>query len=427
MSTNSRRLSIRTTASALACLGVACLLSAPLRAQDDAPGGNGKEVRRILHLRSGQSIRVLSREKDGTWEYHGKEGWKTLAPGAVDSAVPESEVLKEWRTRKAQAAPADVAARTTVADWALGSGLAVEGLDEMTAVLALDPDRKEALDSLASHADVVNVPAIDPSAERRSDSTAALLRFGASVPGATRELAVLELGKLPKDEELQQKLLSELRSKVVTRRSFAALALRRLLPGEAVKPLLLHAVLDPSEDVRHGSSLALRAMNEPGVIVPIVRVLEKSASTDLRRNAAEALGIMGYAAAVEPLVARLAATTSDAGSAGRVPHSYIFVGRQVAYIQDFDVEVAQFQAVADPKVGVFIEGGVLDTAVAGVGDIDSQVEAATVRDSLERLTHANAGRTTKAWLAWWEKNGSRWRSADVSGDNRTEGARKTDG
>ncbi len=139
----------------------------------------------------------------------------------------------------------------------------------MTAVLALDPDRKEALDSLAAHADVMNVPKInlagDLTPDRTADSLSALLRFGASVPGAARELAVIELGRAPRDEALQKELLAELRSKIVTRRSFAALALRRLLPGQAVKPLILHAVLDPSDEVRKDSSLALRTMNAPGV------------------------------------------------------------------------------------------------------------------------------------------------------------------
>ncbi|HKC25741.1 MAG TPA: HEAT repeat domain-containing protein [Thermoanaerobaculia bacterium] len=406
--------------------------STPVHGQN-TPGpteSTAPEARRIFHLQSGQTIRVLAREKDGGFEYHGKEGWKSLAPGMVLSSELESDVLKEWNAKKAVAAPSDVAARTKLADWALSAGLAVEGLEEMTAVLALDPDRKEALDSLAAHADVMNVPKInlagDLTPDRTADSLSALLRFGASVPGAARELAVIELGRAPRDEALQKELLAELRSKIVTRRSFAALALRRLLPGQAVKPLILHAVLDPSDEVRKDSSLALRTMNEPGVIVPIVRVLEKSPSSDLRRNAAEALGNAGYAAAVQPLVARLSAAASDAGSAGRVPHAHIFVGTQVAYIQDFDVEVAQFQAVADPKVNTLIEGSVLDAAVAGVQNGDVSAEVATARTSLERLTHASPGKTSKAWLAWWDANGSKWRSEDLSSPH-TEGARSSGG
>lgn len=40
--------------------------------------------------------------------------------------------------------------------------------------------------------------------------------------------------------------------------------------------------------------------------------------------------------------------------------AYVSVINQKAYIQDFDVEVAQFQAVADPQVNVLTEGVVLD-------------------------------------------------------------------
>jgi type II secretory pathway component GspD/PulD (secretin) len=40
--------------------------------------------------------------------------------------------------------------------------------------------------------------------------------------------------------------------------------------------------------------------------------------------------------------------------------AYVSVINQQAYIQDFDVEVAQFQAVADPQINVLTEGVVLD-------------------------------------------------------------------
>ncbi len=40
--------------------------------------------------------------------------------------------------------------------------------------------------------------------------------------------------------------------------------------------------------------------------------------------------------------------------------AYVSVVNQRAYIQDFDVEVAQFQAVADPQINVLTEGVVLD-------------------------------------------------------------------
>jgi hypothetical protein len=174
-------------------------------------------------------------------------------------------------------------------------------------------------------------------------------------------------------------------------------------------------VLDPSEEVRVGSAHALRAAHEPAVCVPIVKVMLEGKSGRLRMQAAEALGNMGYAAAVEPLMDRLMmASAPNTAESNRLPHSNIFVGRQMAYIQDFDVQVAQFQAVADPKVNVLIEGSVQDSAVVGELDVDYAEESTMVRTSLEKLTAERPGRTPKDWLAWWQKNGSKWRSEDLS-------------
>jgi hypothetical protein len=388
--------------------------------------GDARELRRIVHLRSGQTVRAVTRFSGGQWEYRAKDGWRSIEPGFVDSTVLESEVLRTWREKKSTTPPSDLDLRVKIADWALSSGLATEGLAEMDAVLSFEPDCPAALQSLRAHTGVLRVPTISVPQADLARAKQELFRFGAGLPVAAREFAVIEMEKLARDESMRDELLAELRSPVDVRRSFAALALRRLLPGEGIRPILMHAILDPSEGVRAASSLALRAANEPGVIVPIVRVLEASQSPELRMRAAEALGNMGYKAAVQPLVARLASAQSDAGSPGRIPHANIFVGRQVAFVQDFDVEVAQFQAVADPQINVLIEGAALDAAVAGVQDIGVSVEVAAVRNSLERLTGASPGRTTKAWLAWWDQNGARWRSEDLSRP-RTEGGESVGG
>ncbi|MFN0007442.1 MAG: HEAT repeat domain-containing protein [Planctomycetota bacterium] len=402
---------------AIAILG-AVLLAGPARSQDE---GDARELRRIVHLRSGQTVRGVTRFADGRWEYRGKAGWRQIEPSFVVRTELESEVLGSWREKKGATPPGNLDLRVQLADWALSAGLVQEGLDEMSNVLGFEPDHPAALESLREHSNVMSVPPITVPPSQLPEAKQNLMRFGASIPSAARELAVLELGKLPRDEILRDELLAELRSRVDSRRSFAALALRRLLPGDGIKPILMHAVLDPSAEVRNASSLALRAAGEPGLILPLVRVIEKSQSAELRMRSAEALGNMGYKAAVQPLVARLASAQSDAGSPGRIPHANIFVGRQFAYIQDFDVEVAQFQAVADPQINVLIEGSALDAAVTGAQDMNVAVEVAAVRASLERLTGESPGKSSQAWLAWWEKNGSKWRSEELSRP-QTEGA-----
>ena len=377
--------------------------------------GKEAEKKRILHLESGQTIRVLSRWVDDHWEYKNKSGWKALDAHAVASVVLETDVLGEWNALRDAANPKKVEDRVRLANWAATSGLMKESLEEIDAALRIAPDDAAALDVLAKNW-FFSVPTIQVTPDKLGEAAEELLRFGASMTAAGRELAAIELARHPNREALHARVAKELRSQIPTRRTFAALALRRIFPGEDIKPLILHAVLDPSEDVRLGCALALHAANEPGVCVPIVRAMLEGKSGLVRANAAQALGNMGYPAAVEPLIARLAAgpTAPSGGDSSRSPHSYIFVGSQIAYVQDFDVQVAQFQAAADPQVNTLIEGAVLDVAVASSVDVSFTTESVMVRVALEKLTREMPGHLSKDWLAWWEKNGAKWRSADLS-------------
>lgn len=380
-------------------------------AQDDVT----VEKRRVLRLAGGQTIRVVSRCVDGQWSYKSKSGWKTLEAGAVRSAQLENRLVSEFRAKRGATDLHDVAKRAELAAWGARAGLTVEALAELEAILAQDPDQTLALETLRSNW-FFTVPALaradaDPAAARAAEDD--LMRFGAAQTACGRELAVLELARHTDKTALQSRLANELGSTFPTRRAFASLALRRMFPGAEAKPLMVHAVLDASADVRQSCALALKAANEPALCVPIVRALS-SKSPAVRVRAAEALGVMGYAAAVEPLVARMAAAAPSGGDAGRLPHSYIFVGRQVSYVQDFDVEVAQFQAVADPQINVYVEGSVMDTAVSGVLEVSWETESVAIGGALAKLTGEKPTRSAKAWLAWWEKNKDAWRSEDRS-------------
>jgi hypothetical protein len=399
--------SLGALARAQAASPVRAVAAAETPSTDDA----AVEKRRVIHLASGQSIRVVSRFAEGRWEYKNKNGWKTLEPGSVVSTALESDLLREWRTKRDATNLKKSDERAALAAWAATAGLMLESLQEIDAVLAVEPDNKAALEIL-SRTWFFTVPSLQVAPDALPAAEEELLRFGASQSPAGRELAAMELARHPDKDALRKRIGSELRSTVVTRRSFAALAMRRVFPGEGVKPLIARAVLDSSAEVRKGCALALKAANEPGLCVPIVKALG-SQSPIVRANAAEALGDMGYVAAVEPLVTRLAAAVQSGGG-DRLPHSNIFIGRQFAYIQDFDVEVAQFQAVADPQVNVLIEGSVLDTAVGGVLEVGFAEESRAIQGSLSKLTKENPGHSANAWLAWWDKNGPKWRSDELS-------------
>lgn len=374
------------------------------KARDD---DGSRPLRRILHLAGGTTLRgVTRRSEDGAWEVRSGGGWRRLPPEAVVRAVPERAVRAELRARERVTPDDDPVARAGVGSWALGEGLLEEGLTTLETLLAAHPDLPAARAALATHAHRFDLPRVDPLAEDAQGASDELRRWASARSTTSREMAVLELARLRDREGLEEVLVRDLFAGTVQRRSFATLALRRLFPGHALRPLIHRAVLDSSEDVRTGAARALRTTGRVGVIVPVAKALD-STHPKVRLHAAQALGHMGYPSAVEPLITRLAALQS--GSAGHtVPHSHIFVGRQFAFIQDFDVEVAQFQAVADPQINVLVEGEVLDVGVRSVRDAYFVSESRAIRTSLEQLTGERPGRTNRSWLGWWEENRARW-------------------
>lgn len=296
---------------------------------------------------------------------------------------------------------ADLGARVRWAQSARAAGLVSEALAELDAVLRIDADQADAL-ALLREGRWVQLPA---DLEER-------MRWAGKRPGAPREIAIIEMERSTPREELLGHFVRCMASDVTDRREVAALGLRRVFPGEASRTLLLHAVYDPAESVQQACALGIRASQDPNLLLPLVRTLERSKSARARGNAARALGVIGAPAAVEPLVARLAAAQQSGASANsRIPHSHIFVGTQRAYVQDFDVEVAQFSSVADPIVNTVMEGAVLDAAVTGVGASEVLYECARIRSSLAQITGARPGDTNRAWLAWWKQHGARWMSA----------------
>ena len=144
-------------------------------------------------------------------------------------------------------------------------------------------------------------------------------------------------------------------------------------------------------------------------MLPVLKALGSS-STAVRSNAAEALGQMGYREAVAPLFTHLKTVDALAQSGGgyHPPAANIFVGRQISYVQDYDVEVAQNSAIADPIINTIIEGAVLDVRVLAITQSKIASEKAAVRTALGRLTGANPGHTTAAWTRWWDEHGAEW-------------------
>jgi hypothetical protein len=382
-------------------------------ADQDQAAAPAKAAKSVLHMADGRVMRVMARAVEDGWEIQRGKEWVLLPAEFVARVATEREIFAEARELERGVKKDDLTGRVAYADWLAEEGLLAESLAEIDEVLARDPDQRAARALLAQREIVVALPRL------ASDSLDSFLRTAASAGPAVRELAIERLVAATEVPGILERLEQELVVQSPRRRSFATLALRRIFPGQAVKGLIGRAVLDPSDDVRAGAALALRDVGDDGVILPIVRALDSKHDV-VRTNAAEALGAIGVAEAVEPLVGHLAALQS--GSGGRRPHAHISVLTQMAYVQDFDVEVAQGAAIADPQINVLTEGFVLDAAVIGTTEYIHVTERATVRRSLAQLTGAKVGKSSQAWLDWWTEHGEEWKAA-----RRPQGTASTPG
>jgi hypothetical protein len=422
---------------ALLCVALSASPALPQEGPVSSPGDTSseqpsdersKDRKRILHLANGSVMRSRARLADGHWEVYSAGAWRALPAQVVVRALDERALIAQAR-RMAKHVGKDATRRVALADWMAQQGLVTEAVGEINRVLAADPDHEPARELVGDLAPQLDVPALRDPALRDVDPTnddaiAKLLGGVAMSSPAVQELAIGQLRELRPDAELKRALRESLTSHSDRVRCLSALALRRLFPTgelgvEELQPLIQHSVLDGSESVRAEACRALRDVENPALIVPAVRALA-SENAALRENSAQALGTMAYPAAVEPLIAHLAKLNAiaRASSPSGNPRGSIFVGKQTAYIQDFDVEVAQFQAVADPQINVLIEGSVLDARVLSSSSMRVSTEARYVRRSLEQITGEDFGGSNRSWLDWWERNKQRWNSPPA-GDGRT--------
>jgi len=420
------------TAKLLAGRGAKVIICARRQDKLDAAAADARNddrgAKRLVHLDDGRVLRVRARAVGGGWQIRRGRDWIDLPAAAVTRVQLERDVLRQARELERELVAGSkedaeaLGRRAAYANWLVEAGLVAEGAAELDRVLRKDPDQPQALAALEGLSLRTNLPAIDTRPDALDDSLNAF--FGAASRSTTlgSELAVQQLGELSVAvPDLHPRLRTELHAPQSRRRAFAAHALRRLFPGSEVRPLLQRAILDSSEDVRQEAARALRDVGDQAVLVPVVRALGSKHAV-VREQAIEAMETMGYPAAVEPLVSHLSALRSGAvqtTSSGRPPHANIFVGRQFAYVQDFDVEVAQFAAVADPIINVAIEGAVLDAAVLSTREVRIQTELASTLRALVRLTGQQPGDSVPAWQEWWAEHGAAWKAGSPPGPPAT--------
>ena len=230
--------------------------------------------------------------------------------------------------------------------------------------------------------------------ERRVDD---LLHRAAEGPDRARKFALEALEGLPVDT-LARPALRALRRGTPAERRLAATLLARWGDVDAVRPLINAAIRDREKSVRAAAVTALKDIDHPDTMRPFARAMF-SDTPIIRTNAAEALGSFGGAVAVEWIIRRL---QSGGGPGGR---NNLFVGRQLSYISDFDVEIAQASQIGDPIVGTIREGVVLDTRVLSVREEFTTVERRVLYDSLRQASGQQIGDDVALWEEWYEREG----------------------
>ena len=376
------------------------LSAAPL--QDTEPVLIEPDRRRVLLASDGLLHRGRARRTGSGWEVWRARAWRPVGAGLeVTRHLLERDLLREAKSLardlpKTEEGDPHTGAQLSYARWLLGSGLVPEGLEVLDELLARHPNHDSARVTLAKLKLPEELPTLrSRDAEEVKRALKLALSFSKKKGPAHRELAIRRLAELGDPKRTLTPLLSLGREH---ERALAAHALRRLAPAKSLEPLLQRCALDGSREVRTEAAHALAAVGEEGVILPLVRALSSEYSS-VRANSAEALGVAGYPAAVPVLKAQLARLSSPAKASGQTapPRSHIFVGKQTAYVQDFDVEVAQASAIADPQVNALNQGAVLDVRVIAVtsGGTATRTELAAVRAALASLQAREAAEKAK--------------------------------
>ncbi len=391
---------------------------------------------RLLHLREGAVLRAPARAAEGGWEVRRERSadggaWIHLPAAAVERVALERDVLEEARVRErtllrgrglAASAAALQEARAAHAGWLLDEGLVPEALRALDELLEEAPDQPRARALCLDARLALPLPALAAGAAGADDGGADLEPFLASAArgdGVLREQAAARLRAALAPREpaepsgsgaplpvaaLDRALCAELRHGDSRRRALAAFLLRRGLPGRALRELLARSTADGSRAVRLEANRALGDADDARVLGTLVRLLS-APRPETSARAVEALADIGHGAAVQPLIAFLERSRrSGAGGSGSVGF-----GTWTAVVGDFDVEVAQGAAIADPRPRVVGDGVSLDARILGTSETSSA--RALACDALERITGERPGRSSRAWSTWWQTHGAAWSEA----------------
>ncbi len=351
----------------------------------------------VIHLVTGSILRAPTVRVEGGFRVGNTDMSVFLRDDAVLRIAPLAGLSAELRVHDRRHGPAKAAAH------ALDAGLLPEALERLDRALSKDPTDRLALELIANRSPELPIAtpglvALRKGTNSHVDAAAIepILREAARLGPAAREIVARELGLRVDAHTLGPVARGELDAADGARRSFGALLHARALPGRNLGPLLRQSLLDPSAAARTAGAQALGASADERVLGSLVRAFESEHAV-LSLRAAQALG---HRAEPEVLSILMGALQSGSGGGYRAPRAHIFVGRQHAYVQDFDVQVAQGSSIADPVINTLVEGAVLDVGVQSVTAAGgSRIQV--LRRAVQQITGADPGATHRQREKWW--------------------------
>lgn len=381
-----------------------------------------------VRLRSGDVVEGDVKDQGDRVEVVSKSGPVSVRWTDVDVVLRDKSALDVYREKRAAVAADDAKGLYALALWAERAGLADERRSCLDATLKADPEHagaraalsqqksdgawldgaalleakgfvgqdgrwvlKEEAASLARRAEAAK-GFLPP--EKRADE---LLKKAAEGSEAAKKFAVDALRGLDADA-LRRPLLRALRRGEPAAREVAARALGKVGGEDVLRPLITASILDREHTVRAAAVASLKEIGDPDVVKPIAKAMW-SESSEVRMNAAEALGSIGGVQSVEYVLRRV---MSSGGPGGR---NNLFVGTQLSYISDFDVEIAQASQIGDPIVGTLREGVLLDVRVTSVREEWTEVERRVYYTALARASGRDFGQDAVAWKKWFDDEG----------------------
>jgi HEAT repeat protein len=353
----------------------------------------------VVELKDGTRHPGEARSRKDGIELATPLGVVRFARDEIAAVETRAELLPLYRT-SLSAARRQPHALISLVRFCLDRGLypeAFDCLDKALAAAPQEPIARAALESIGNEALLDGAtPGVQPDAKTRE-------RLLERVGGRSASRAAFARRRLLEEpaDELRPWLVEKLGDLDHAVRLGAADLLGEIQGEQALASLIKASLLDGSAAVRERARASARRSGHPDLASPYLRAIETDDSR-IRERAYPALAELRDPRAVPALIHRLEPRLAPQGGSGRpaLARSHVFFGEQRAFVQDFEVEIAQGAVIAKPVIGVLQTGVLLDAAVAGV-EVISYVERAAVVATLEKLTGQRLGSDPLAWAAWW--------------------------